>query len=1114
MGPRPDVSLTRWLVLLVLGVLIPLLLLGGIGIYRVSRDTQSARELGQTDATRALALAVEGEVRSWRAALSALAASASLRSARWAEFDTEARQVAARYGGWVAVDPARGPQLLNTLRPFGAPLPAASAPEPVRRVFRDGKPLTEMVTDALAQRFVISNATPVFRGGEAVYCLTLNFGPERLSRLLQDQQLPAGWLASIGDQQRRLVARSRDAERWIGKPAPEWPAAATWQGESGMVAGPGGQTAFRRLERAPWVVALTVPAAVLPGGPIWGFILAGVLLGLAAVGLAVHMGRKVAIPVRELARRSERLLQGQEGELGPGSGIREVQELRQALTRAAAAAREHAAERERAAAALAQANRALEARVRERTAALEAALAEAEESRRLLVALMDTIPEGIAIADGPPDYRFKLISRHGLAVSQRPLSSLEGVPSGYEQTRWNLRLADGVTAPTPEQTPLYRAARLGETVRDCEMVLYTADGRRLEVLVDAMPIRDAQGTIVGAIQCWRDITERKRTEEALRRYELLASHSRDIILFMRREDGRILEANAAAVAAYGYSREELLTRSIRDLRATDTHSLLAEEMARADAHGLLFETRHRRKDGSSFPVEVSSRGATIGETRTLVSVIRDIGRRKQAEAEIQSLARFPGEDPQPVVRLSPEGLLLYANPASAELLKAWGRGMGERAPDPWPEVVGEALGRAGRPVVELQCGGRDYACFVAPVPELGYVNLYARDVTEQKRAEAALRRLNADLEARVAARTAELSQAIQTLERQAAQLRGLAAELTLAEERERRRLADLLHDELQQLLVATRLRVHMLGRAGDPALREGAGEVVGLIGEALAVTRTLTGELQPPALQRGALLPALEWLARWMAEKHRLAVRLQPPAEPLPPLPEELAVLLYRAVRELLLNAVKHAQAAEAVVSVTREGEALAVAVADAGVGFDPGRLRVAGGSEGGYGLLGIRERLEWVGGRLELDSAPGRGSRFGLVVPLGPPPLASPATRPVRILLADDHVLVRQGLATLLAGAPDLQVVGEAADGEQAVEATRRLAPDVVLMDVSMPRLNGVDATRRIRAEWPAVRVIGLSVDETPLQAEAMRQAGATAYLGKDAPAEILLAAIRKAAG
>jgi PAS domain S-box-containing protein len=394
------------------------------------------------------------------------------------------------------------------------------------------------------------------------------------------------------------------------------------------------------------------------------------------------------------------------------------------------------------------------------------------------------------------------------------------------------------------------------------------------------------------------------------------------------------------------------------------------------------------------------------------------------------------------------------------------------------------------------------------------------DISRLKRAEAALRQHNVELEQRVTERTEDLAQAIQILERQAQQLRTLTAELTLAEQRERRRLADVLHDDLQQLLVATRLRAHMLGRAEDTEIRQGSQEIVELIEEALAATRSLTGELSPPSLRNGDLLPALELLTGWMQQKHKFTVRLAEPAAPAPLLSEDHAVLVYQCVRELLLNTVKYARVEAADVTVTQDSAGLTLTVADAGVGFDPSSLRVTGGTEGGFGLLGIRERLESVGGRLEIASTPGEGSRFTLSIPLlpvpetapvvRPPGVLVPARRPTRVLIVDDHALVRRGFATLLAGEPDLVVVGEAADGQMAIELTRQLAPDVILMDISMPVLDGIEATRAIHAEFPEVRVIGLSMFEVADQPEAMRQAGAVGYLSKSDSAEVLLAAIR----
>ncbi len=145
------------------------------------------------------------------------------------------------------------------------------------------------------------------------------------------------------------------------------------------------------------------------------------------------------------------------------------------------------------------------------------------------------------------------------------------------------------------------------------------------------PWYDMNGAVGGLLLLSEVITARKHAEEALRRYELLAANSRDIILFMNRSDGRILEANQAALQTYGYSHEELLRLSIFEIRAPNTQALTPEQMASADEKGVLFETYHRRRDGSVFPVEVSSRGATMGDVRALVSIVRDITERKDAE---------------------------------------------------------------------------------------------------------------------------------------------------------------------------------------------------------------------------------------------------------------------------------------------------------------------------------------------------------------------------------------------------------------------------------------------------------------------------------------------------
>jgi CheY-like chemotaxis protein len=167
----------------------------------------------------------------------------------------------------------------------------------------------------------------------------------------------------------------------------------------------------------------------------------------------------------------------------------------------------------------------------------------------------------------------------------------------------------------------------------------------------------------------------------------------------------------------------------------------------------------------------------------------------------------------------------------------------------------------------------------------------------------------------------------------------------------------------------------------------------------------------------------------------------------------------------------------------------------------------------------------------VEVQSAPGQGSRITLSVAVGH---EAPAERPivvamaqqaaarradrvpsprllapVRVLLADDHAVMREGLRQLLEMEPDIRIVGEAVDGEAAVEMAGRLRPDVILMDIDMPKLDGIGATRVLHGQFPDIRVIGLSMFEEKERAQAMSEAGAVRYLSKSGRSADLIAAI-----
>lgn len=170
-------------------------------------------------------------------------------------------------------------------------------------------------------------------------------------------------------------------------------------------------------------------------------------------------------------------------------------------------------------------------------------------------------------------------------------------------------------------------------INDLEFELVRKDGTLLPVLLNATALTDAEGRFLKSRSIIFDITERKRVEETLRRYELLSKHTREMILFIS-QNGRILEANEAACAAYGYDREALLSLNICDLRAPWTRDQIPFQMEKAFDQGILFETEHLRKDGTVFPVEVSSCGVTIGIERILLTIARDITERKEAQEKL------------------------------------------------------------------------------------------------------------------------------------------------------------------------------------------------------------------------------------------------------------------------------------------------------------------------------------------------------------------------------------------------------------------------------------------------------------------------------------------------
>ncbi|MDD9302838.1 MAG: response regulator [Desulfobacter sp.] len=249
---------------------------------------------------------------------------------------------------------------------------------------------------------------------------------------------------------------------------------------------------------------------------------------------------------------------------------------------------------------------------------------------------------------------------------------------------------------------------------------------------------------------------------------------------------------------------------------------------------------------------------------------------------------------------------------------------------------------------------------------------------------------------------------------------------------------------------------------------------------------------------------------------------------------------IFNAIQELLLNVVKHSGVKSAQIIISKKPHArIEIKVCDKGKGFEPADTDETEYETGGFGLFMLKERLSWMGGDVNIDSRPGDGCTITLNLPFdekkGKPSIrknSSPIknanvhrkiqnrstrvseTEKLRILVADDHAVLREGLVRILQQDPSFHVVGQAPDGETAIEMATQLKPDVVLKDVMMPGIGGVQATRMICQHNPDIKVIALSMYEEREQGSEMTAAGAIAYVTKNNASDKIVRVIRSCCG
>jgi len=479
--------------------------------------------------------------------------------------------------------------------------------------------------------------------------------------------------------------------------------------------------------------------------------------------------------------------------------------------------------------------------------------------------------------------------------------------------------------------------------------------------------------------------ELAETVQTLRFTQFAIDRAADQAFWMT-ADGRFFYVNDAACRSLGYSREELLDMSVPDINLTCSSEHFSVNWNKTRKKGSqTFETLHRAKDGRMFPVEIRCNHVIFDGREYNCAFVTDISERKRLEEALRT-----SEAEKSLILNSTMDYVMYHDPDMRIMWANWKAGELTKLP------VEELIGRHCWEVVHK----RDKPCEECPVvlardsgepqkmemysPNGLILNIraypirsedgkllgiaeFASDITEQKRAEVALRKTHDELEYRIRERTKQLV--------------SLTAELSLVEERERRRIATELHDQVGQTLIMSKIRLDSLSHdmpAEDFAAS--LGDIRTQISRSLEDIRSLTFQLSPPLLYEVGFEAAVEWLGEEFEGKFGFQVEFQDDGKR-KPLDEETGVALYQMVRELLVNVAKHAKAKKVGISVEKVSGKIRISVVDNGTGFDA--LNGMRPGKRGFGLFNIRQRIEYMGGTLEIESRTGDGACVTLVLPL-----------------------------------------------------------------------------------------------------------------------------------
>ena len=383
----------------------------------------------------------------------------------------------------------------------------------------------------------------------------------------------------------------------------------------------------------------------------------------------------------------------------------------------------------------------------------------------------------------------------------------------------------------------------------------------------------------------------------------------------------------------------------------------------------------------------------------------------------------------------------------------------------------------------------------------------------------------------------ELSGANEALKASEDTLRNLSGRLLRLQDEERRRISRDLHDVTGQKLALLSMDLSGILKNKEVANCEEINrlllESIGLSNEVNKEIRTLSYLLHPPLLDELGLSSAVEWFAQGFENRTGIHVAVDIPAS-FVRLAPDAEVALFRIVQESLANVHRYSGSATAFVRARSNADEVRLEIGDFGKGMteDSKKTNRPSVAPLGVGIQGMKERVRQLSGTLEITSRTGKGTLVTAILPISSRRAevsesyrdseiqaiqAEPAEEVAensgwrkRILIADDHEVLRRGIRTMLESDPDLEVCGEAVDGKDALEKTLAQAPDLVILDINMPIMNGLDVLRQIVRHRPQTKILAFSVHDSKQIVEEILAAGAHSYLSKATAGQHLVHEVR----